>query len=332
MVTKANLELMRSSRGDRLDHRVEGAAGQAAGQDAARCSCRSSTNATWPRSAAPDYPGERLVVCRNPLVAAERARKREELLAATEPTSPAIQRRVERGTLEGAGRDRPRGRRRSQAPPVKKHFQIEISDSTLHLRAQAAPRSPPRPPSTASTSCAPASQAQRLATAEVVRSYKRPRGGRARLRAPSKAPSSRSARSTTASNTASAPTSCSACSPTTSTWHLRQAWTPTALQRRTAAAQPPTPSPRQPAHPQAERKARTKRTTTGEPCHSYPSLDHRTRAPSPATRSASPAPPRSTPRRGSAPHAPVGTHQRPFCTPSVPSCPTVCPRQHERRM
>ena len=32
----------------------------------------------------PDYPGERLVVCRNPLLAAERERKRQELIAATE--------------------------------------------------------------------------------------------------------------------------------------------------------------------------------------------------------------------------------------------------------
>src|ERR1700733_14589208 len=32
----------------------------------------------------PDYPGERLVVCKNPLLAEERARKRDELLAATE--------------------------------------------------------------------------------------------------------------------------------------------------------------------------------------------------------------------------------------------------------
>jgi hypothetical protein len=31
-----------------------------------------------------EFPGERLMVCRNPLIAAERARKREELLAATE--------------------------------------------------------------------------------------------------------------------------------------------------------------------------------------------------------------------------------------------------------
>ncbi len=33
---------------------------------------------------APDYPGERLIVCRNPLLAAERARKRQDLLIATE--------------------------------------------------------------------------------------------------------------------------------------------------------------------------------------------------------------------------------------------------------
>src|SRR3954469_11649562 len=45
---------------------------------------------------APDYPGERLVVCRNPDLAAERARKREELLAATETDLAAIKARVER--------------------------------------------------------------------------------------------------------------------------------------------------------------------------------------------------------------------------------------------
>src|SRR3954468_21589045 len=38
----------------------------------------------------PDFPGERLVVCRNPDLAAERARKREELLAATETDLAAI--------------------------------------------------------------------------------------------------------------------------------------------------------------------------------------------------------------------------------------------------
>jgi hypothetical protein len=41
--------------------------------------------------ASPDYPGERLVVCRNPSLAAERARKREALLAATERDLAKIQ-------------------------------------------------------------------------------------------------------------------------------------------------------------------------------------------------------------------------------------------------
>lgn len=44
----------------------------------------------------PDYPGERLVVCRNPALAAERARKRGELLEATEQALQAIQTRVRR--------------------------------------------------------------------------------------------------------------------------------------------------------------------------------------------------------------------------------------------
>jgi transposase len=48
-----------------------------------------------------DYPGERLVVCRNQLLARERARKREELLLATESKLLSIQERVCKGTLRG---------------------------------------------------------------------------------------------------------------------------------------------------------------------------------------------------------------------------------------
>src|SRR5580692_5384412 len=44
----------------------------------------------------PDFPGERLVVCRNPDLAAERARKREELLVATEKELAGIKTAVER--------------------------------------------------------------------------------------------------------------------------------------------------------------------------------------------------------------------------------------------
>jgi hypothetical protein len=52
----------------------------------------------------PDFPGERLVVCKNPLLADERARKRRELLAATETDLSRIQKRVRRqkNPLRGA--------------------------------------------------------------------------------------------------------------------------------------------------------------------------------------------------------------------------------------
>src|SRR5271166_2117337 len=50
----------------------------------------------------PDYPGERLIACRNPLLAVERARKRDELLAATEKLLDPIIARVAAGRLSGA--------------------------------------------------------------------------------------------------------------------------------------------------------------------------------------------------------------------------------------
>ena len=52
----------------------------------------------------PAFPGERLVVCRNPLLADERTRKRDELLAATEAKLAPIVARVEAGRLREIGR------------------------------------------------------------------------------------------------------------------------------------------------------------------------------------------------------------------------------------
>ncbi|TVS74430.1 IS1634 family transposase, partial [Mycobacterium helveticum] len=52
----------------------------------------------------PDYPGERLIACRNPALADQRARKRSDLLAATEKLLAAIAERVSAGRLRGAGK------------------------------------------------------------------------------------------------------------------------------------------------------------------------------------------------------------------------------------
>jgi hypothetical protein len=53
----------------------------------------------------PDFPGERLMVCRNPLLAAERARKREDLLRASEADLGRIASAVKRKTKPLRGAD-----------------------------------------------------------------------------------------------------------------------------------------------------------------------------------------------------------------------------------
>jgi hypothetical protein len=78
-----------------------------------------------------EFPGERLVVCRNPLVGAQRARKREELLAATETDLALIKARVDRGTLLGAAQIGLAVGPALKRFRMRKHFQIEITDMTF---------------------------------------------------------------------------------------------------------------------------------------------------------------------------------------------------------
>ena len=77
------------------------------------------------------YPGQRLVVCRNPLVAQERARKRSELLAGTEKDLGEIKRRVQAGTLQGQAEIGLAVGAVWNRYKVKKHFQVNITDDTL---------------------------------------------------------------------------------------------------------------------------------------------------------------------------------------------------------
>lgn len=81
----------------------------------------------------PDYPGERLVACRNPLLAAERARKRAELLAATEAALAPIIAAVTAGRVAGAG---PIGVKVGKVLgkfKMAKHFHLNITDTTLTI-------------------------------------------------------------------------------------------------------------------------------------------------------------------------------------------------------
>jgi hypothetical protein len=79
----------------------------------------------------PDYPGERLIACRNPALAAERARNREDLLAATEKQLAAITKRVQAGTLAGADDIGEAYGKAIGKYKMGKHFRREITDTTF---------------------------------------------------------------------------------------------------------------------------------------------------------------------------------------------------------
>lgn len=79
----------------------------------------------------PDYPGERLVVCKNPLLAAERARKRADLLHATERELEKIVTATQRPKRRLKGQDKIglRVGRVLQRFKMAKHFQVIITEA-----------------------------------------------------------------------------------------------------------------------------------------------------------------------------------------------------------
>ncbi len=79
----------------------------------------------------PQFPGERLVVCRNPALAAERARKREALLVGTEDALAKVAAAVSRGRLHDAAAIGLRAGRVVNARKMAKHFELEIADGVF---------------------------------------------------------------------------------------------------------------------------------------------------------------------------------------------------------
>ena len=79
----------------------------------------------------PDFPGERLIACRNPALAAERARKRADLLAATQTLLATLADRVAAGRLSGADKIGVAVGKVIDKYKVGKHFHITITDTGL---------------------------------------------------------------------------------------------------------------------------------------------------------------------------------------------------------
>ena len=80
-----------------------------------------------------DFPGERLIACRNPVLAADRARTREDLLAATEKLLAPLLARVQAGKLTGAGPIGVEVGKVISRYKTGKHFAVTITDTTLAI-------------------------------------------------------------------------------------------------------------------------------------------------------------------------------------------------------
>jgi hypothetical protein len=81
-----------------------------------------------------DFPGERLIACRNPALAGERARKREALLAATEKLLAPVIARVAAGRLAGKAEIGKKAGEVLNKYKMAKHLDVIITDTSLDVQ------------------------------------------------------------------------------------------------------------------------------------------------------------------------------------------------------
>jgi len=269
MITQANIELMRTQQGvDWITALKAPTIKKLARTGIFQPSLFDEQNLAQ-ITAPEDFPGERLIVCRNPLVAAQRARKREGLLAATEQDLAGIAARVVNGTLAGADQIG-----LAVGPAVKryrmrKHFELQITDTTFTYE---------RKHSQIATEAAldgfyilrTSLPGETLAAEDVVRAYKNLEQAE-RAFGSFKGPDLqiRPIHHHLEDRVRAHVLICMLAYYLT--WHLKAAWKPLLL---TDEHRPTNPDPVAKAvrSPAAQHKAQTKSTTTGEPCHSYQSL------------------------------------------------------------
>ncbi len=216
-----------------------------------------------------EFPGERLIVCRNPLVGAQRARKRQELLAATETELQAIKTRVDAGRLLGAAQIGMAVGPALKRFHVKKHFDITITDMEFsYARKQQEIEQEAaldgfyilRTNHTASE----------LPAGDVVRAYKNLEQAERAFRS-IKGPDLqiRPIHHRLEDRVRSHVLICMLAYYLT--WHLKTAWKPL-LFFDEQRPQNPDPVAKAVRSNEAEAKARTKRTSDGTPAHSYQTL------------------------------------------------------------
>ncbi|MFC1642262.1 transposase, partial [Myxococcota bacterium] len=224
---------------------------------------------------AEQFPGERLVVCRNPFLAEERARKREALLQATERELERVRDAVRRAIrpLRGQAQIGLRVGRSVNRFKVRKHFKLTITDMELSWERDE--------PSIAAEAAMDGIYvvrttvpSEKMPTPDVVRSYKRLANVERAFRSIKTAELHiRPIHHRTAGRVRAHVLLCMLAYYVE--WHMRRALAPIlfddddpdgALTRRDSVVAPARRSM------QAEAKARTKHTASGHPVHSFRSL------------------------------------------------------------
>jgi hypothetical protein len=268
MATKANLETLAATGGVGWITALKAPQVKKLVKDGAlQLSLFDQTNLAEIESA--DYPGERLVVCRNPLVAAERTCKREDLMQATEAVLAPIKARVDAGTLvEAAAIALAVGQVINQRK-VKKHFQLMIADGRFDYRRKQAQID--EEAALDGFYVLRSNLAEQTLTApDVVRSYKQLAHAERAFRT-LKGPELeiRPIRHRRADRVRAHAFLCLLAYYLE--WHLRQAWAPLLF----TDEQPPLhtdPVAKADRSATAKRKASTQKTTDGDTCHSFTSL------------------------------------------------------------
>jgi hypothetical protein len=216
-----------------------------------------------------EFPGERLIVCRNPLVGAQRARKREELLAATEADLAQVADRVDHGTLLGAGQIGLAVGSALKRYRMRKHFQIEITDTTFTYTRDTARIAEEAALDGFYILRTSLTQTDLPAT-DVVRAYKNLEQAERAFGSPKGPdPQIRPIHHRLETRVRAHVLICTLAYYLT--WHLKAAWKPLLFsdEDRPISPDPVAKAVRSPA---AQHKAHTKRTSSDQPAHSYRTL------------------------------------------------------------
>jgi hypothetical protein len=218
----------------------------------------------------PDYPGERLVVCRNPALAQERARKRRELLQATDTALDKIVAAVTAGRLKDPAAIGIRVGKVVNRHKMAKHYNLDIDEAAFtyqhrhdNIDAEAA---------LDGIYVIRTSVTQdRLDSGQVVEAYKRLRLVEAQFRSLKTVDLHlRPIHHRLEDRVRAHVFICTLAAYLV--WHLRRAWAPLCFTDEDSPDHTTHPVAKAERSPQAEQKASTRLTTNGNPAHSLDTL------------------------------------------------------------